>query len=81
MNLTITDSDWTLIPVAGDKQVTNIGNTSVRIIQQATKPTNAQDGLILSTYAQPYATSFIGGMTNVYVLPIGGNGTINIESV
>ena len=81
MNLIITDSDWTLVPIPGDKQITNVGNCEIRISQQTDKPTNAQDGLVLSTYKHDYATIISKGMANVWLLPVGGQGVAHIESV
>ena len=81
MNINIMNTDWTLIDVSGDKQISNQGSTVVRLKQSASKPTETNDGLLLSNYSQPYASVIITGSDPVWALPIGVSGRLNVQVI
>ena len=81
MNIVINDDNWTKVDLSGDKQITNQGTVQVRIKQSTIAPTNAQDGMLLSTYKEAYASIIITGADDVWVLPMGGQGLINVQVI
>jgi hypothetical protein len=80
MNFNVPHANWVEVPESGDRQVSNQGSVPIRVAKSATAPTNDNDGVIVSTYSQAYATIFIDSDT-YWAKGIGGNSVINVQSV
>jgi len=81
MIINVPHTDWIQVNVSGDKQITNQGSVPIRAAQQAAKPTNDNDGEIISTYAQAYASVIVDGEELVWVKGIGGNSVISVQQL
>jgi len=80
MNFNVPHANWVEVPESGERQVSNQGSVPIRVAKSVTAPTNDNDGVIVSTYSQAYATVFISGDKH-WTTGIGGNSVINVQAV